>query len=177
MVPRTRDGETNEFNLFPFRIRRHNAYHYIFLNMTIWEVWEALGKAHEDIFNTDKNKINRPWLRVCELKSESEEEKLNHMEKKFRTEVLQEKWAITFGGEDIKSASRFLKYMMLFIIFGSHVADPDYLFDNGNLTEFFEDYPSNDERLEAFNICFGENADWQTIKAKTSKILRGHIVP
>ncbi len=172
MVPRTRDGETSEFNLFPFRIKRHNAYHFIFLNMTIWEVWEALDEAHEAIFNTDEQRINRPWLRVCKL--ETNKEKDSHINKEFKVEVLQEKWVIVFGGEDIKSARRFIKFMMLFIIFGSCVADADCLFDNGNLTEFFEAYPSNDERLEAFNICFGENADWQAIKAKTSKILRGH---
>lgn len=137
--------------------------------MTIWEVWEALEKIYEEIFYTDKERINRYWLRVCPVKQEGLGSQIHRV---YGVEFLQEKWILAFGGEDIKQAQRLLEFMMLFIIFGSHMADTDYLFDNGNLTEFFEEYPANKDRLKAFNICFGESADWQRIKAKTSKILR-----
>ncbi len=169
--PRSRGGETSEFNLFPYLLKSHRAYHILFLNMTIWEVWEALYEIYEAIFNTDQERINRHWLRVCPANQEGIEIQLR---KAYGVEYLQEKWIVAFGGEDIKQAQKLLKLMMLFIIFGSYMADTDYLFDNGNLMEFFEEYPAdaNKDRLKAFNICFGETADWHGIKAKISKILR-----
>ena len=137
--------------------------------MTIWEVWEALDKIYEEIFNADKERINRRWLSVCPPKQEGLETQIR---KVYGVEYLQEKWISAFGGEDLRQAQRLLGYMMFFIIFGSHMADTDYIFDNGNLTEFFEEYPANEGRLKAFNICFGEFADRQRIKARMSKILR-----
>lgn len=167
-TPSTRKGETNEFNLYPYRIKSHRAYHALFLNMTIWEVWVALEKIYEEIFCSDKERINRQWLHVCPPEQEGLERQIRKL---YSVEFLQEKWISAFGGHDIRQAQRLLEFMFLFIIFGSHMADTDYLFDNGNLTEFFEEYPANKDRLKAFNICFGESADWQRIKAKTSKIL------
>ena len=172
LTPSSRDGETNEFNLFPWKKRCHNAWHDIFLNMTIWEVREALEDIYEEIFHTDKERVNRHWLSVCRLKKEMELKA--QVERVYGIEYLQEKWITAFGGDDIKQAEKLLEYMMLFIIFGSHMEDTDYLFNNGNLTEFFEKYPANEDRLKAFNVCFGEFADWQRIKAKLSKILRQH---
>lgn len=137
--------------------------------MTIWEVYVALEEIYEEIFNTDEERINRQWLRVCPAKQEGLEVQIKRV---YGVEFLQEKWIAAFGGEDIKQARRLLEFMMLFIIFGSHMADTDYLFNNGNLTEFFEEYPATKDRFRAFNVCFGEFADWQRIKAKMSKILR-----
>jgi len=170
LVPSSCGGETNEFNLFPYRVKSHNAYNCIFLNMAIWQVWEVLEEIHEAIFYSDKERINRHWLAVCKLKTPRELEV--QVEKVYKIEYLQEKWITAFDGDSLKQARMVLKYMMLFIIFGSHMANPESLFDNGNLTEFFEKYPANEDRLRASNICFGEFADWQTIKAKMSKILR-----
>lgn len=170
MVPSTREGETNEFNLFPYGIKRHSAYHEIFLNMTIWEVYEALEDIYDKIFNSNKERINRGWLVVCKLKNEYQLK--IQMEKVYGVEYLQEKWFIAFGGYDIKQAQKFIKHMMLFIIFGSRVVDTEKLFNNGHLAEFFEKYPADEDRLRAFDICFGEFADWPRIKTNMSKILR-----
>lgn len=137
--------------------------------MTIWEVHEELEVIYEEIFCAVEERINRHWLSVCRLKKEMELEV--QTERIYRVDYLQEKWIIAFGGSDIKQAQKLLKFMMLFIIFGSHMADTNYLFDNGNLIEFFEEYPANEDRLKAFNICFGESADWQRIKTKMCKIL------
>ena len=138
--------------------------------MTIWEVLENLNEIYEAIFNNSDERINRSWLVVCKLRTEAEVR--GHIDKMYSVENLQERWISAFGGHGLKQAEQLLKYMMLFIIFGSQMADTEYLFDNGNLTEFFENYPANEDRLKAFKICFGEFADWQTIKAKMSKILR-----
>ena len=169
MIPRTCDGETNEFNLFPYRVKSHNSYNVLFLNMTIWQVWEILPYVHRCLFEDNKERINRDWLRVCKIsKSQLEVE----IHKNFSVEYLQDRWIKAFGKDSLEGARKTLKYMMLFMVFGCYVAEADYLFDNGNLREFFEEYPTNEDRLKAFNICFGESADWQTIKAKMSKILR-----
>jgi len=170
LVPSSRGGETNEFNLFPWKKRCHNAWHHLFLNMTIWEVYETFDGIYEEIFFSDKERIYRHWLGTCQLKKERELEA--QIERIYGVEYLQEKWIAAFGGNDLKQAEQLLKFMMLFMIFGSHMADADYLFDNGNLTEFFEEYQANEDRLRAFNICFGESAGPQKIKAKISKILR-----
>ena len=170
LTPVSCGGETNEFNLFPYRVKSHNAYNCIFLNMAIWQVWEALEEIHRAIFYTRKEEINRYWLAVCKLNTDKELKV--QVEKVYQVKYLQDKWTIAFGGHDLKQAERILKYMMLFIIFGSHVADADYLFNNGNLMEFFEKYSADENRLKAFNVCFGESADWQRIKARVSKILR-----
>ncbi len=170
LIPSTRGGETNEFNLFPYKLKSHRAYHALFLNMTIWEVWEALEEIYADIFNSDEERINRHWIRVCQLQTDKGLE--IQIDRVYGIEYLQEKWITAFGGQDLKQAQRLLEHMMLFIIFGSYMADTDDLFDNGNLAEFFEEYPANEDRLKAFNICFGEFADWQRIKAKVSKLLR-----
>lgn len=138
--------------------------------MTIWEIWEALEKIHGEIFNSDVEVINRHWLSVCRVNKDRGLDV--QIDSNYGIEYLQEKWISAFGGYDVKQAKRVLKHMMLFIIFGSRMADTDNLFDNGNLMEFFEEYPADEDRLRAFNICFGEYADWSTIKTKTSKILR-----
>ena len=103
--------------------------------MTIWEVWERVEEIYEEIFNTNEEKISRQWINVCRLKKDTGlDVQINRI---FGVEYLQEKWIIAFGGQDIRQAQRLLKYMMLFIIFGSHMADTNYLFDNGHLAEFF----------------------------------------
>jgi len=138
--------------------------------MTIWEVWEALEEVHEEVFGSDEERINRHWLSVCRFKKDDGLE--TQIGRNYGIEYLQEKWETAFGGSDLKQARKLLKYMMLFMIFGSQMADTDYLFDNGNLSEFFEKYPADEDRLRAFNICFGEYADWQRIKAEISRFLR-----
>lgn len=170
LVPSTRDGETNEFNLFPYRIKSHRAYHEIFLNMTIWEVWNALESIYKQIFSIDQETIKRHWLFVCRL--DKSHELQVQIEKVYQTEYLQEKWILAFGGSDLNRAKNFLVYMMLFMVFGSCMADTEELFENGNLIDFLEQYPQTPDRLKAFDICFGEFASNHAIKAKMSKITR-----
>lgn len=170
MIPRTRGGDTSEFNLYPYRIKSHNAYHGIFLNMTIWEVWDVLDEAYEVIFNTEDERVNRYWLHVCRLGDS--DEKRSHIERDMNVRDLQEKWEKAFGGRSLQRAKKTLKHMMLFIIFGSKMSKPERLFDNGNLEDFLQRYPADDDRLRAFTICFGQYADYQKIKARMSKIIR-----
>lgn len=170
MCPRSRGGKTDEFNLFPFKIKRHQNWNEIVLNMTLQEVWNSIEEIHGSIWLNDEDVVTRRWLSVCKLRSKDE---LKHaLNKEYAVFFLQEAWISAFGGWELPGARTFLKYMMLFMIFGSDVACADSIFDNGNLAAFFEKYPVKDERQWAFQICFGENAGWQAIKSKTSKIIR-----
>lgn len=138
--------------------------------MTIWEVWDRLEEIHEAIFSTDDDAVTRHWLSVCKLPGKRDLE--NQLSKEYEVAYLQKAWVKAFGGWELPRARTFLKRMMLFMIFGSDMAYADRIFDNGNLAEFFEKFPLDNERQWAFGVCFGRNADWQTIKSKTSKILR-----
>jgi hypothetical protein len=170
MNPSSRGGETNEFNLYPYRVKRHRYWHDLFLNMTIWEVWNHIEEIHDAIFLADDEVITRHWLFVCELPSPKDLRQA--MDKEYNVVRLQEAWVVAFGGWELPGARRFLKRMMLFMIFGSDMASTNRIFDNGNLDAFFERYPVENERAWAFRICFGQNAGWQALKSKMSKILR-----
>jgi len=170
MIPSSCGGLTNEFNLFPYKTKSHSAYNYLFLNMSIWQVWERTQEIHRAIFDSGDEFINRHWLEVCCIRCENE--KRRQIEKRMSVIELQEQWRKAFGGESLQQARKILKFMMLFMVFGSRMANTDHLFNNGNLIEFFEKYPANEDRLRAFNICFGESVDCSRIKTKMSKILR-----
>ena len=172
MNPGSRKGPTNEFNLFPYRTDRHQRWHDIFLNMTIWEVWDQLEEIHSAIFLSDDDTITRHWLSVCELPSKRDMD--NQLNRECRVTDLQEAWDTAFGGWELVGARIHMKHMMLFMVFGSDMAEHGRLFNNGNLTEFFEKYPFDEagQRKWAFQVCFGANAGLHQIKSKTSKILR-----
>lgn len=172
MNPGSRGGPTDEFNLFPYKAQRHQCWHDLFLNMTIWEVWDQIEEIHGAIFSTDDDVITRHWLSVCKLPSKRDLE--NQLNREYRVADLQEAWDTAFGGWELVRARIHMKHMMLFMVFGSDIANPDLIFDNGNLTEFFEKYPleAEGQRKWAFQICFGEDASWRAVKAKISKILR-----
>lgn len=170
MHPSSCGGGTHEFNLFPYKTKCHSSWHTLFLNMKIWDVWEKLNEIYDLIFNTDDEFISRPWLSICELSSKVDLQ--NQTDKEYRTEDLQEHWICAFGGQGLAQTRTLLKYMMLFMIFGSDMANIKQLLDNGHLSDFFEKFPVEGERKWAFITCFGVNAGWQTIKSRTSKIAR-----
>lgn len=176
MNPRSRGGETNEFNLFPFKIVRHNSWHKIFLNMTMWEVWEQLDCIYEAIFNSDSGLINRNWLSVCKLSNENDLKM--QMERTYVTRDIRSVWVQTFRSRELSKTRKFLRYMMLFIIFGSDMAYPKKLFNDDSLRAFFREFPLEGERKRAFKRCFGgdidlsDNVGLNNIKLKISEILR-----
>lgn len=179
LIPRSRNGSSSHFNLFPYRKSSHQAYHKLFWNLKVDEVWRDLDQVHYSIFELGQDFIYPWWLKSCSLDGGTEKQKVafeknkaNRLAKWIGVNVLQEAWTEAFGGHSLAQARYTLKHMMLFVIFGRNMADTKSLFDNGNLTEFFESCPPDGHRLWAFQICFGENADFQTIKSKISKIIR-----
>lgn len=138
-----------------------------------------MNEIYRLIFGTGDEFITRSWLSVCELSSKTDLQ--NQIAKEYKTGDLQKHWVCAFGGQELTQARMLLKYMMLFMIFGSDMADSKQLLNNGYLSGFFEKFPVEDvvenEREWAFVNCFGVNADWQTIKSKTSKIIRRSSSP
>ena len=147
--------------------------------MRIDEVWPTLSSIHRDIFESSSYYIYTPWIEVCLLEVSSEKERKSFEErKKIRLEKtvsidwLADKWVKAFGNESIDSARKKLKEMMLYMVFGVNILDPGVLFNNGNLTEFLELSPCTDERLWAFEVCFGRNGcSVQAMKSKIARIL------
>jgi len=167
MNPSSRGGDSSEFNLFPYKVVRHNSWHALFLNMTIWEVWEVIDEVYEAIFNSDEQYINRHWLSVCKLPSENDLKK--HIEKEYQIEYLQDRWGCAFGGRKLAKARKFLKYMMLFMLFGSDMACPKKIFRSEKLGEFFDKFPVVRERQWVFALCLGNdtaNTSWNSIRSK-----------
>lgn len=173
MNPTSRGGGTHEFNLFPFKLIRHNCWHKIFLNMTIWEVWEYFNQVHEAIFNSDKGLLNRHWLLICKLPSKTDLQM--QIERNYSIKDLRDTWVCAFGGRKYSRAKKFLQYMILFMIFGSDMAYPKKLFNDDNLKAFFREFPFENEREWAFKTCFGDGVDTndlESIKRKISEVLR-----
>jgi len=184
LVPRSRDRDksanSSHFNFFPYRTSSHRAYHdIIFWNLRIDEIWRVLDQVYHSIFESGEDYVYPWWLGSCSLDTGTEKQKIifekdkaNRLTKLVSAKVLQKAWEEVFGGYSLEQARYTLKYMMLFMIFGLNMTDTDQLFINGNLARFFKDYPSSGYRFWAYRVCFGKNADWQTIKAKMRKIIR-----
>lgn len=180
LVPGSRNGSGSHFNLFPHKRDAHVAYHYLFWNLKIDDVWNNLAQIHRSIFSSDKKYDCQWWIGSCSLdKGEDKERRRFEKQKQERlTKLLpisefQKNWIKSYGNDSLDHARMLLKYMMLFMIFGVNMADSSSLFNNGDLTMFFETVPLRGYRLWAFEICFGKNDPRvQTIKTKLRKIIK-----
>lgn len=180
LVPGSRNGSGSHFNLFPYKRDAHAAYHYLFWNLKIDDVWEDLHNIHRSIFGSSKKYDYQWWISSCFLDRGTDKErqvfeksKQQRLVKLLPVSEFQRNWVKCFGNNSLDHARIFLKYMMLFMVFGVNMIDTSSLFDNGNLTEFFEKSPSKGYRLRAFEVCFGKNSPRiQTIKTKIRKIIK-----
>lgn len=181
IIPRSRGGPSTQFNLYPYERRKtHPAYHDIFWNMKVNEVWVDLKDIHYEIFYSNKKYIYPFWISVCALDIGTEKEKKKF--EKSKTERLAKdiprdwfvvKWLECFGSESVDTARKKLKEMMLYMVFGVNMLDDTVLFNNGNLLKFLEASPCSDERLWAFQTCFGKKGcSIRGMKSKISKIIK-----
>jgi len=178
LVPKTRNGQGTEYNLFPYSIRRHGAYHDIFFNLRIDEVWDMLDRIHSSIYESGEDYIIPWWIEECKREVGTSEQvaKFNKNKRdKLNTPVsvdrLQAKWFKAFGSEDLKTSRGFLRLMMLFMVFGRELLNKDTLFDNGNLNDFLEATPCTRNRLWAFEKCFGRSRTVHSLKSKIVSIV------
>ena len=161
----------------PYEEKGHDAYHHLFSNLRIDQLWSKLAKIHNDIFFTNRGYISPWWLHGCELESGTHRQIASfHISKKGRigkaleVRQLQSLWSRAFGGEDLITAENLLKIMMLFIVFGVELLDTDKLFENGNFQDFFEKNRSG-YRLWAQEILFGKGGSVQGNRSQLVSML------
>ncbi|KKT81044.1 MAG: hypothetical protein A3B99_05430 [Candidatus Yanofskybacteria bacterium RIFCSPHIGHO2_02_FULL_44_12b] len=147
--------------------------------MTIVEVWENIDSIHAKIFNSNAEVISRDWLSVCSLHTADiqrflkfHNERRSFMEKKESVAKLQREWMRCFGGESLERAVNLARYMMLFIIFGEAMADPEKkIFHNGNLQKLLGRIPDSGMRRWAFRECLGSCESLGNTKSKVSALI------
>ena len=181
VIPRSRQGISSQFNLFPYNKKSaHPAYHDIFWNMRIDEVWRELSSIHYSIFESSFDFIYTPWIDICILevgpgreRQRFEEKKQRRLEKTISVDWLRDRWIKAFGSDSLDTARKKLKEMMLYMVFGVNMLSKNILFNNDHLAEFLELSPWTDERLWAFQICFGRNGcSVQAMKSRIARILK-----
>lgn len=179
LIPRSRGGLSSQFNLFPYDKEKHSDYHDLFWNMRIDEIWLDFARIHHLIFDSSLDFIQSDWMAVCTLDTGDEKtrrkfynDKIERLDKSVSVELLQEKWISCFDSNSIGTARKRLKEMLLYMVFGMNMLDEKTLFDNGYLSKFLEISPCTDERLWAFQICFGDNCSVQALKSKIVRILK-----
>lgn len=182
LVPKSRNGPLNdEFNLFPFEKNRHKVWHDIFWNMTVFEVWDWLDYIHALIFDSHQEKICPVWFHVCCLETGTskkiarfEEDKKNIIVKLIRIDFLHKQWLRCFKSPDIEKARFFLRYKMLFMIFGSKMVSRNYLLSDQNLKQMIREAVNHPARARAVMNCFGTGTvSCQEAKAIFNEILDG----
>jgi len=166
----------NNWQVFPYDKHAHNAYHFLFLNLRIDQVWDRLTQIHRTVFESPGEHTARWWLECCDLESrigrkrnEFNERKADLVRKEYRIIELQSAWKRAFGGSDLRTAENLLRITMLFMVFGSRMTSVDKLLNNKNLIRFIENEKPNGHRLWAFEILFGNNG--RSIKGIKSQIV------
>lgn len=161
--PKSRNGSwKDEFNIFPFEQTRHQDWHTLFLNMTLLEVWEWLEQSHSLIFYSRQKKICPVWLSACHLERGSskkiaafELKKKDLLATLFDVDFLQKKWISSLGSANIATAINFLKYKMLFMIFGTKMIDRKFLLVDDNFIKRIQESANCPLRAQAVINCFG----------------------
>lgn len=180
LIPRSRGGNSIQFNLYPYDKLAHSSYHDVFSNMRIDEIWSELPNIHFVIFQSGLKYIKTSWLRVCKIevggekeKKKFEEWKVQRLEKTIEANLIQTRWIEAFGSDSISAVRKRLKEMMLYMVFGMNILDKNILYNNDNFQKFLEKSPCNDERLWAFKACFGSRGcSIRAMKSKISNILK-----
>ncbi len=131
LVPRSRGGPTSYFVLFPWTEKSHDAWHQLFFNMTVQEVWERLDEIYAAI-HSEAETVLPFWIEVCTLFNASakrmtgfESEKMSRLSRPIGTIKLQELWFRCFGSNKLADAVTLMLYMMMFMMFGSKMADSE----------------------------------------------------
>jgi len=152
--PTTRNGEDSEFNLFPWNEKAHTAWHQLFSIMTVREVWSVLSDAHIQIFEASGDFVLREWCLPYRYFVKKEIQR--DIQTPHSVRELQEAWLICFGDDDLRSAQRVIRYMMLFMVFGRYADRSDDLYrTTAVLQRLVRDAAEHSDRAWAFRQCFG----------------------
>jgi hypothetical protein len=155
MHPHERKGDDTEFNLFPWNQISHDAWHTLFSNLTVQEVWSILDNAWEIVWNTNQKGCKPVWRGEYRFffKNRSEQAEFS----RIRTiGVWQELWCNAFGGSSLEQAKYLMRAMMLTMVFG-HRAFTSDMEDPRALRFLVSMIPAGSSRAWAFKVCFGKS--------------------
>lgn len=165
LIPRSRGGPTNYYALFPWAEKNHDAWHQLFLNMTIQEVWERLDEIYSTIYSGSEM-IMLFWIEVCDLCKASqkrmakfEEQKMQKLARPVSAVKLQGLWGDCFNSEKLSDARTLILYMAMFMVFGNKMADLYSIGqkDTESLLTLISDMP--DYRHWAVGVCLYHGID------------------
>lgn len=99
--------------------------------MTVQEVWGRLDEIHAAIYSGTEMVVPF-WIEVCALCSINpkklavfEAQKASKLSQSVSTVKLQGLWLKCFGSENLEAARTLMLYMMMFMIFGSKMTEPE----------------------------------------------------
>lgn len=169
LTPTSRHGEDSEFNLFPWNEKAHAAWHRMFTIMTIREVWHVLADAHMLIFQSGGDSLIREWCLPYRYQAKKAVE-TDILTPQSITE-LRECWVTCFGGPDFRKAQRFVRYMMLYMVFGRYADHSSTIYESRMLLAFIKEVATDSDRSWAFRQCFGRMPH-RALARTTKKIIR-----
>ena len=176
--PTTRNGPDSMFNLFPWDRGKHSAWHTLFLNMTLREVWDVLEQVHQVIFDSGCKSVAPWWLAVCETnrnkkKRNFELSKARALKEELSTRILRENWEGCFGSPKLADARHQMQWMMLFMILGMNMLKGIAVASDEETCEFcLKAQQDTEDRAWAFGILFGSNPAPMKVRGKISKIFQ-----
>lgn len=151
--PSSRRGEDTEFNLFPWNEKAHAAWHDLFSIMTIREVWPVLADVHLLVSQSTAEGMVREWCTPYRYHGKKSEQK--DMATPRSVETLRSAWTTCFGGDDLRSAQRLVRYMMLYMVLGRYADHTSTVYNNSVLLSTLRDVSEDADRAWAFRQCFG----------------------
>lgn len=170
MHPTSRDGDDQEFNLFPWNEQSHSAWHQLFADLTVQEVWLITERAWLALWDTQARECSATWL--SDFTSQFNKGTRAYYARVRRIEWWRERWLRTFGSESLNRTRCHLFSMMLCMAFGHH-AFSDEIFDNDTLDQLLNEIPETGNRAWAFRVCFGKppsNVSRNCVRKRISKI-------
>ena len=160
LIPRSRGGPASYFILFPWTEKSHDAWHQLFFNMTVIEVWERLDETHSAI-HSGAESVLPFWLEPCTLVGASakkmavfEEQKRSKLSSSLNTTKLQGLWWDCFQNDKLTDARTLILYMAMFMIFGSKMVNPESISQADIEVFLSKAIEIQDYRRWAMSICF-----------------------
>ncbi len=141
--PKSRYGSDEDWNLFPWFIGPHSAFHDLFNDSILREIWnEKLPNIYNEVFVISK---------YASGKNKDLETRFSEVSKR-RIRF----WQSAFGDLTLEAAQKMLKKMMWWNVF----IDIDVkALNTSDFTEILESIKKDSDRLWSFHILFGNVDD------------------
>ncbi|HBX58575.1 MAG: hypothetical protein A2568_03820 [Candidatus Yanofskybacteria bacterium RIFOXYD1_FULL_44_17] len=159
----------SEFNEFRWTVRSHRAWHALFQNLTLFEVWDIIDYVHGVIFcEKPHDNVAQLWLAGA-----TQRNIYNRKNRNISVKKLRERWTECFDSDDIVAAKTLMGKMMLVMIFGARVRRPTFYLDTNYVEAAINGHSRgvHEWRVRAFDILFGKNRGTSYVKKKIAKLL------